>query len=53
MYNKAFQKNKQYLKITFPSYKRAIDYLNCNLTKEIIVEDDWVDADLEKKTSKK
>ena len=52
LYNKALPKDKQYLKTTVPSYRRAKDYLDSNLTKEKVVEGDWVDADLENKTSK-
>ena len=51
-YNKALPKEKQYLKTTVPSYKRASDYLKNNATTEKVVEGDWVDADLENKASK-
>ena len=51
-YNKALPKDKQYLKTTVPSYKRASDYLKNNATTEKIVDGDWVDADLENKTNK-
>ena len=51
-YNKALPKDKQYLKTTVPSYKRASDYLKNNATTEKVVEGDWVDADLENKSSK-
>ena len=49
LYNKALPKDKQYLKTTVPSYRRAEDYLKSNSTKETIIEGDWVDADLENK----
>ena len=49
LYNKALPKDKQYLKTTVPSYRRAEEYLKSNATKETIVEGDWVDADLENK----
>ena len=52
LYNKALPKDKQYLKTTVPSYKRAADYLKNNQTKEKIVEGDWVEADLENKSEK-
>ena len=52
LYNKALPKDKQYLKTTVPSYKRAADYLKNNQTKEKIVEGDWVEADLENKAEK-
>ena len=51
-YNKALPKDKQYLKTTVPSYKRASDYLKNNATTEKIVDGDWVDADLENKSNK-
>ena len=51
-YNKALPKDKQYLKTTVPSYKRASDYLKNNATTEKIVDGDWVDADLENKANK-
>ena len=51
-YNKALPKDKQYLKTTVPSYKRASEYLKNNATTEKVVEGDWVDADLENKASK-
>jgi ubiquitin-like-conjugating enzyme ATG3 len=51
-YNKALPKEKQYLKTTVPSYKRASDYLKNNATTEKVVEGDWVDADLENKAGK-
>jgi ubiquitin-like-conjugating enzyme ATG3 len=52
LYNKALPKDKQYLKTTVPSYKRAEEYLKSNVTTEKIVEGDWVDADLENKPNK-
>ena len=51
-YNKALPKDKQYLKTTVPSYKRASDYLKNNATTEKVVDGDWVDADLENKPNK-
>ena len=51
-YNKALPKDKQYLKTTVPSYKRASDYLKNNATTEKVVDGDWVDADLENKANK-
>ena len=51
-YNKALPKDKQYLKTTVPSYKRASDYLKNNATTEKVVDGDWVDADLENKSGK-
>ena len=51
-YNKALPKDKQYLKTTVPSYRRAEEYLNSNKTQEKVVEGDWVDADLENKPNK-
>ena len=51
-YNKALPKEKQYLKTTVPSYKRASDYLKNNATTEKVVDGDWVDADLENKANK-
>ena len=49
---KELPKDKQYLKTTVPSYKRAEEYLKNNVTTEKIVEGDWVDADLENKPNK-
>ena len=46
-YNKALPKDKQYLKITVPSFKRAIDYLKDNSTIEKVLDGGWVDVDLE------
>jgi ubiquitin-like-conjugating enzyme ATG3 len=51
--NKYLPENKQYLKTTVPSYRRASDYLQNNSTKEKVVEGDWVDADLENKSKVK
>ena len=51
--NKYLPENKQYLKTTVPRYKRADDYLKNNSTKEVITEDDWVDADLENRSEVK
>ena len=51
--NKYLPENKQYLKTTVPCYKRADDYLKNNSTKEVITEDDWVDADLENRSEAK
>lgn len=51
-YNKALPKEKQYLKTTVPSYKRAEEYLKSNETHEKEVEGGWVDADLENRPAK-
>lgn len=50
--NKALPPEKQYLKTTVRSYKRAEEYLKNNQTKENIVEGDWVDADFENRPPK-
>ena len=52
LYSKTLPKDKQYLKITFRSYRREEDYLNSNSTKEKVIEGDWVDTDLENKSGK-
>ena len=51
--NKYLPENKQYLKTTVPSYRRASDYLQKNSTKEKVIDGDWVDADLENKSEVK
>lgn len=51
-YNKALPKDKQYLKTTVASNKRAEDYLKNNQTMEKDVEGGWVDADLESRPAK-
>ena len=51
-YNKALPKDKQYLKITVPSKKRAIDYLKDNSTIEKVIDEGWVDVDLENRLNK-
>ena len=51
-YKKALPKDKQYLKTTVPSYKRAIDYLKENATKEKFIDEGWVDVDLENRVNK-
>ena len=50
--NKALPKDKQYLKTTVSSYKRAIDYLKENATKEKFIDEGWVDVDLENRVNK-
>ena len=49
-FNKLLPKEKQYLKTTVSSYRRAEEYLKNNETQEKIVEGDWVDAELENKS---
>ena len=51
LYNKALPKEKQYLKTTVSSSRRAEDYLKSNFTEEDIIEGDWTEADLENKPS--
>jgi len=52
LYNKGLPKNKQYLKTTVPSHKRVIDYLKRNATKEKVIDEGWVDVDLENRVNK-
>ena len=52
LYNKALPKNKQYLKATVPSYKRAIDYIKSNETIEKVIDEGWVDVYFENKINK-
>ena len=51
LYNKALPKEKQYLKTTVSSSRRAEDYLKSNFTEEDIIEGDWTEADSENKPS--
>ena len=51
LYNKSLPKEKQYLKTTVSSSRRAEDYLKSNYTKEDIIEGDWNEDDLENKPS--
>jgi ubiquitin-like-conjugating enzyme ATG3 len=52
-YNNILPKDKQYLKTSVDSYKRADDYLKGNQTKEKVVDGDWVEADLDNKKEEK
>ena len=44
--NPSLPPDKQYLKTTVPCPQRANDYLNANKTKEKVLENDWVEAEL-------
>ena len=46
LYNSALPKDKQYLLTTVKSNSRATDFINSNSIKEIQLEDDWVEEDL-------
>ena len=46
LYNSALPKDKQYLLTTVKSNSRATDFINNNSIKEIQLEDDWVEEDL-------
>ena len=48
LYNSALPKDKQYLVTTVKSDSRASDFIKENEVKEIQLEDDWVEEDLNK-----
>jgi len=48
LYNSALPKDKQYLVTTVKSDSRASDFIQENEVKEIQLEDDWVEEDLNK-----